>query len=270
MRYLTTLLILFAALALTSAAPADTLAQAKDAIAGHKLFSAVPLLQQVINSADATQTQVEEAAVLQSVVCCGMVIGSGLVMRGLASDKSESPFKTLVAGQMLTARSGFAEAAGAYLNSTVLGAKLSKLQLKLPELSSTSVKELEAALTDPKKTGAMLADYASNPAEAQGLLAVANHYGVYGAASDIGTVARGTPPEGVYSKIAAGVALNQLYYLDWLATAALKFHHLVSDPKGPDMLALARRCDERLLKVAGNDAGNKYVKKAQERAKAYK
>lgn len=270
MRYLSAITLLLTALALTAAAPADTLAQAKEAITGHKLFTAVPLLQQVINSGDATQAQVEEAAVLEGIVCCGMVIGSGLVMRGLASDRTESPFKTLVASQMLTARSGFAEAAGAYLNATVLGAKLKRLQIKLPELSSTSVKELEAAVTDPKKIGAMVADYASNPAEAQGLLSVANHYGVYGAASDIGVVARGTPPEGVYSKIAGGVALDQLYYLDWLATASLKFHHLVSDPKGPDMLGLAKRCDERLTSMAGNDAGNKYVKKAQERAKAYK
>ncbi len=270
MRHLPTILVLLAAFALCSASAKDSLAQAKAEIANHKLFSAVPALQTVINAPDANQAQVEEAAILQSVVCAGLVIGAGLTMRGLAADTAESPFKTLVAGQLMTSRAGFAEAAGAYLNTTVLGAKLSQLQLKLPELSTESVQQMEAALTDPKKIGAMLANYGSNPAQAQGLLAAANHYGLYGVASDIGAVARGTAPEGVRAKLSGGVALSQLYYLDWLATAALKFHHLVKDPTGPDMLSLAQRCDERLKKVAGNDAGNKYVKQAQTRAREYK
>jgi hypothetical protein len=270
MRYLSAILALCAALAISSASAGDSLGQAKAEIAGHKLFSAVPLLQAVINAPDASQVQVEEAAVLQSVLCAGLVIGAGLTMRGLAADATDTPFKALVAGQMMTSRAGFAEAAGSYLNATVMGAKLDKLQLKLPELSTESVTQMEAALTDPKKISAMLANYGANPAEAQGLLAAANHYGLYGVASDIGLVARGTAPEGVRSKISGGVGLSQLYYLDWLATAALKFHHLVKDPTGPDMLSLAKRCDERLKKVAGADAGNKYVKQAQARAKEYK
>lgn len=270
MRHLCAILLLLAAMALSSASAGDSLAQAKAELANHKLFSTVPLLQGVINAPDASQAQVEEAAILQSVVCAGLVIGAGLTMRGLAGDKSDSAFKSLVAGQMMTSRAGFAEAAGSYLNATVLGAKLSKLQLKLPELSTESVQQMEAALTDPKKISAMVANYSSNPAEAQGLLAAANHYGLYGVASDIGSVARGTAPEGIRGKLSSGVSLSQLYYLNWLATAALKFHHLVKDPTGPDMLNLAKRCDERLKKVAGNDAGNKYVQQAQARAKEYK
>lgn len=269
MRYIGALLALATALLLTAAA-GDTLKQAKADIADHKLFTAVPLLQQVINSSDAEQAQVEEAAVLQSIICCGLVVGSGLVMRAFAGDKTESSFKSLVAGQMMASRAGFAEAVGSYLNATVMGVKLTKLQFALPALSSESVKQMESAVTDAKKLAAALASYQSNPAEAQGLLAVANHYGVYGAASDIGTCAQGTPPEGVKSKLGSGVKFDQLYYLDWLATAALKFHHLVKDPTGPDLIGLAKRCDERLKKVAGNDPANRFVKQAQARAKQYK
>lgn len=266
MRYLCLALVILAIPLLTGATPTESLSKAKAEITAHKLYSADPLLQAVVNAPDAQQVQVEEALVLQTMIYCGDVFGAGLVMPPLAGAGTEgSPLKALVGQQLLMARRAFTVAAGSYLNTTVAGVKLEKVQVELPDFSDKDVEMITAALSDKTTLGKILSEYSSNPAAGQGLIAKANHLGLYTAFAGLLPYKGQRGMGDVRSAFKSGAAFDKLRYLNWLSQTATDFRRIVNEPKGPDLAGLSKRCDERILKLAGKDTENTYVKNAKAR-----
>ena len=61
------------------------------------------------------------------------------------------------------------------------------------------------------------------------------------------------------------MAFDELRYLDWIATVAGELAALVKEPGGPDLAALAKRADERLLKRGASKPDSVFVKNAKKR-----
>jgi hypothetical protein len=253
-------------LLIAGAAPADSLAKAKAEIAQHKLYSADPLLQDVVNSHDSTPSQVEEALVLQSCIYYGDVFGAAFVMAPLAAASSEgSPLKALVSQQLLLARRAFHVAANSYMDTTVAGSQLTQLKLELPPFTDSDLDVLKQGLGNKAALKRILDEYPEDPSAGQGMLAQANHFGLYLAFGAAYPRSAGRKLTDVRSALKAGVAFDELRYLDWIATVAGELAGLVKEPGGPDLSALAKRADERLLKRGASKPDSQFVKNAKQR-----
>lgn len=257
-------------LAAQAATPAELLTEARAEIAADHLYSADPLLQQVVESDDASVAEVEEALCLQSMIYYGDVFGAALVMAPLAAMGPEPhELKGLVSRQLLLARRAFLAAASSYLNTTVGGSQLAQLKVDLPPFANADVEQIRSALNDREVLAQVLAEYNDDPAAGQGLLARANQFGLHLGVSCVVPKSPGRTMEDVRELLGAGVRFDHLLYLDWLATVALDMNTLVDEPDGPDLVGLAKRCDNRILEQLGDDSESQLAKNARERAEAH-
>ncbi len=257
-----------AVLAQTAAEPAKLLEQAHSEIAQAHLYSADSILRNVMKSPEASVGQVQEALALQCMIYSGDVLGAALLIQPLGQASAEgSGLKGEVSQQLVLARHAFAIAANDYLNATVLGAELKQLKLTLPNYTQADVQKLEGTLASPSELATMLAGYASDPTPGQGLITRSNQYGFYLAFAAAVPGGLGQNPDSIRAKVQAGAAFDNLHFLDWIARVALDMHHLLKEPNGPDLTGLAKRADERILKLAGAESA--YAKAARSRAGKY-
>ena len=140
------------------------------------------------------------------------------------------------------------------------------VRLQLPTLTDEDVAIMMGTLDDAEALKKINAEFANDPTAGRGLLARVNQYSFALAIKDAVPAGFGNELSTVHSGLAAGVAFDKLCFLDWAARVALDMHRMVDEPNGPDLLGLARRCDERIVKWAGNDPNNKYLKNAQNRS----
>jgi hypothetical protein len=269
MRNITLILALLLLLpaAVVAQTPADKLAAAKSEIKDGHCYSADKSLQEIVDSVDASPAQVEEALYLQCMIYYGDVFGAALMMAPLAAASSEgSGLKGQVSKQMLLARRAFTAAANSYLNSTLSGGELKKLTVALPPFNEMDMDQLDATIKNQAALKQMMEEYDKDPAAGNGCLAKASQFGFYLGISSAVPKTPGRKVGDVRKQLAAGVTFDQLGFLDWLATVARDMHSLVNEPNGPDLPGLSRRADERILKLAGNDTSNQYVKNAHKRA----
>ncbi|MCH7472546.1 hypothetical protein IIA79_06295 [bacterium] len=265
---LTAVLVLLPMAALAS--PAENLAEAKAEVAADHLYSADALLGEVVKSPDAATGEVEEALYLQSIIYSGDVLGAVAVMQPLALASNESSeLKGQVSRQLLLARLAFEVTLNDYLDATVMGGRLDEVKLVLPAFTNQDVEMLTSTLADPAAIAQILAEYDDDPSAGQGLLARANQFGFFLAISASVPEQMSGDFAIVRSKFSGGLPFDRLHYLDWAARVALDMHALVQEPGGPDLLGLAKRCDERIRQIAGDDPANQYVKNALDRASMY-
>lgn len=244
--------------------PAQLIGEAKADIEKFKTGTADQLLQAVTIHPDASTAQLEEALVLQLVLYYGDVIGAMTVIPSLGKVAKEgSALKGAVGKQLVLARRAFAASMSSYLNSTITGTQLKQTNLPLPGFSEADARRIHQTLAETKTLDAIVSNFASDPAPGMGLLSRANLLGLYVSAGSLSPRSGGFAA--LRSKLGGGVEYKADRYLDWAATAALEMHGMVNDPGGPDMLALSRRCDERLLQWYGKDANNSHVKAAKQR-----
>lgn len=244
--------------------PAQLLAEAKVDIEKFKTGTADQLLQAVTTHADASTVQQEEALILQLVLYYGDVIGAMTMIPSLGKvGKEGSVLKGAVGKQLVLARRAFASSMSNYLNSTVTGSQLQRTSLPLPAFSEADAKRIHQTLAQSEMLDAIVSNFATDPAPGMGLLSRANLLGLYVSAGSLAPRSGGFAA--LRGKLAGGVDYKADRYLDWAATAAREMHDMVSDPGGPDMLALSKRCDERLLQWYGKNADNTYVKAAKKR-----
>lgn len=267
--YLSSLLLLLAwPLNASAQAPSEALSQAKGELAQGHPYGADALLQKVVDAEDAETAQVEEALCLQAMIYYGDVFGAALVMAPLGTaSAAPSEFKGQISQQLLLARRAFVAAGNSYLNATVRGSQLKTLKVALPAFSETDVDQINATVNDKAALQKLLTDFPSDPAPAQGLLAKANQFGMYLGFSSTVPKTKERRISDVRAKLKNGVDFDTLRYLDWMATVALDMHFLVNEPSGPDLKGLARRSDERLLKLAGADS--EFANNARKRAEKY-
>ena len=248
--------------------PAKLLEQAHSEIAQSHLYSADTILRDVMKSPDASIAQVQEALSLQCMIYSGDVLGAALLIQPLGRASEEgSELKGEVSKQLVLARHAFAVAANDYLNATVMGAELTQLKLTLPGFTQADVTQLENTLASPPELATMLTGYTTDPTPGQGLITRANQYGFYLAFSAAVPESLSQNPDSIRGKVKQGTAFDNLHFLDWIARVALDMHHLLKEPNGPDLTGLAKRADERILKLAG--AGSPYAASAQARAGKY-
>jgi hypothetical protein len=150
-----------------------------------------------------------------------------------------------------------------YLNNTVGGQSLKQTSLRLPAFSEADARRIHQTLADKKMLDSIVSGFDKDPAPGMGLLSRANLLGLYVSAGSLAPRSGGFAA--LRSKLSGGVEFRADRYLDWAASAALDMAEMVKDPGGPDMKALSRRCDERLVKWYGKDADNAYVKAAKKR-----
>jgi len=250
--------------------PQDKLRQAKGEMAGGHPYAADALLQEVINADDASTAEVEEALCLQTMIYYGDVFGAALVMAPLGVASAEpSKLKGQISQQLLLARRAFVVASNSYLNTTMRGSELKTLQLELPAFSEKDIEQINATISDKAALQKILADFSKDPAAGNGLVAKANQFGLYLGFSSTVPKTPGRTMGDVRAKLQGGLPFDALRYIDWMSTVALDMSYLVNEPGGPDLKGLARRADERLVKLAGNDANSTYVKNARKRAEKY-
>jgi hypothetical protein len=269
-------LTLIAALALPlllAASAAENLASAKSQISKSQPYSADKLLQEIINSSDASPAQVEEALVLQTMIYYGDVFGAALVLAPVsAATQKPTKYGAEVSRQLLLARRAFSVAGNSYLNQTFSSSALKKLSVELPALTDEDVKKIQAVLNDKDSVARLVADYDGDPAAGQGLLARSSQFGMYLGLGGLIPKSSGRSMTDVQSKFRGGTDFNQLAYLDWLASISLELHSLAKEPQANDpkfMQTLAKKCDERIKALTKDDAGNPYRKKAEGRAGKY-
>lgn len=269
-RILTTAFILLAAASVASAAPADTLAQAHQEFADDHIYAADALLQQVIDDETASQVQVEEALLLQSLIYYGDVLGAVAVIEPLAAASTEgSGYKGEVSRQLLLARRAFHAAASRYLTATVLGSNLEDIKVDLPEFTEADLAIIKDTLSDGKALKDIMTSYETDSSVGKGLLAKASRLGLY---TGFG---RMLPPDasrrfsGIRSQYSRGSVFTPIMYMDFVAEVSLEMAMLINEPNGPDLVDLARRADERIMKLAGSNPQNLYVKNAGKRKATY-
>ena len=252
------------------AASAEKLAEARAEIAAGRMYTADALLQEIVHAEDATVSQAQEALVLQCMVYSGDVLGSVALMRPMSVATTEgSELKGEISRQLVLARRAFTQAVNNYLNATVMGPELERVKVELPLLDAAALDVLMETLHDEQALREINNTYADDPAPGRGLLSQVNLYSYYLALSDALPGGSDKQLEVLRRELAAGRQFDNLHFLDWAARVGLDMHSLLSEPNGPDLLGLVRRCDERILSLAGDDANNPYVKNARERAGKY-
>lgn len=282
-----------------AAVPADKLAEARGQIAAGHVYTADALLQEVVHDEDAAVVELQEALFVQCMIYSGDVLGSVALMKPMAlatrdadtADmelyqsymdsgdneaaaaqarliKDRSAFKGEISRQLVYARRAFATAMNSYLNATVMDAGLDRVQLELPVLADDEVAIMLETLNDGPALRQINAAFAADPAPGRGLLAQVNLYSYYLALSDAVPGGNERDMALIRQRFTSGQRFDNLHYLDWAARVALDMHALLSEPDGPDLLGLARRCDQRIIEQAG-DESNVYVKNARERAGKY-
>jgi hypothetical protein len=245
-------------------APAQLLSEAQAEIEKFHTGSADQLLQAVVNHPDASSTQVEEALVQQMMLYYGDVVGAMTVIPGLAQVGAKgSPLKDAVGKQLVLARRAYAAALNNYLNDTIGGQTLKSTSMRLPAFSNDDAKLINATLRDKPSLDKIVSGFAGDPAPGMGLLSKANLMGLY---ISCGALA---PKSGGFSalrgKLGGGVEFDGGQFLDWAAESSIAMSKMLKDPGGPDMKALQKHCDERILQWFGKDANNPYVKHAKKR-----
>jgi hypothetical protein len=247
--------------------PAQLISEAKADIEKFKTGTADQLLQAVTTHPDSTTSQLEEALVLQVVLYYGDVIGAMTVIPSLGKvAKDGSPLKSAVGKQLVLARRAFAASMSNYLNSTIAGSELKRTGLNLPAFSEADARRIHQTLAETQTLDAIVSNFATDPAPGMGLLSRANLLGLYVSAGSLAPRSGGFAA--LRSKLGAGTDFKADRYLDWAATAAAEMHDMVTDKGGPDMRALSKRCDERLIRWYGNEATNPYVTAAKKRLEA--
>jgi hypothetical protein len=255
---------------LAAAEPAEKLAEAHQQVTAGQLYAADALCQEIVSDEDAVVAEIEEALFLQCMIYSGDVLGAVALMQPMAVATTEgSELKAEISRQLVLARRAFSVAMNSYLNATVLGSELDSVSLQLPPLSGADVEVMLGTLHDAEALNEINSSYETDPTPGRGLLAQANRYSFILALSDALPAVGTRDVEAISRQLAAGQRFSDLHFLDWGARVALDMHVLLQEPEGPDLLGLARRCDERLLHVAGADEGNQYVKNARERAARY-
>ncbi|MBN2080730.1 hypothetical protein JW859_00845 [bacterium] len=264
----TIVMVLLPAIAL--AAPDDDLKQARADIAAGKVYAADQALQNIVNAEDATVAELEEALFLQSVIYSGDVLGAVALLQPMALLTTEgSELKAEISRQLLAARRAFYLSINSYLNASFAGSELASLKLDLPPLSAEEVSILQATLRDPEQLNQINSGYAEDPAPGRGLLAQTNLYSFYWAISDAVPGGGSYDVNAVRRRFSTGQHFDHLHYLDWAARVALDMDKLLSEPNGPDLKGLAKKCDERIIALTANDSGSVYAKNARERAGKY-
>jgi len=266
--WLTICLVLIPLTALAD--PAAKLAEARTEIAGGRFYSADALLQEVVHDEDATVAQSQEALALQCMVYSGDVLGAVALMRPLSVATEEgSGLKAEISRQLVLARRAFTAAMNNYLNSTVMGPELDMIKLELPALKAEDINVMMGTIHDVEALKSISDTYDEDPAAGRGLLSQINLYSYYLALGDALPGGGDDNTAVVRQRLLAGQTFDDLHYLDWAARVALDMHALLREPDGPDLLGLARRCDERIISRTGGDENNQYVKNARERAGKY-
>jgi hypothetical protein len=262
------LLPLLAAL-LISAKPADMLDKARTEIGNNHAYSADSWLQQVIDAPESTPAQVEEALYLQTMIYYGDVFGAAMVLTPVTlADQDGCRYGAEASRQLLLARRAFVAAANRYLNITAGGSKMTKLKLALPVFSEEDARKISSTLKDQATVKKMIASYDTDPVAGKGLLARANQFGMMLGFSSAVPRVKGRKFADVRARLSAGVDFDRAQYYDWLATVSVEMDAIVKEPGGPKMLDLAKRADERLVKVAPK--GSELAKNAELRSRKYK
>lgn len=250
-----------------AATPADTLAEARQQISEGHMYSADALLQEVVHDDDTSVAELQEALFLQCMVYSGDVLGAVALIGPMSAASPEgSEFKGEISRQLVLARRAFTVAMNSYLNGTVLGGELAQVKLALPKLASEDVDVLMSTLRDPATLAKINNTYSEDPAPGRGLLSQINLYSYYLAFSDAVPGAGSRDLAAISQAFKVGQQFDDLHFLDWAARVALDMHALLNEPNGPDLQGLARRCDQRIIEQAGEEADNVYVKNARVRA----
>lgn len=271
LRLIATTALWMALLSMTiQAAPADKLASAHREFAADHIYAADALLQEVIDDAASSQLQVEEALFLQTIIYYGDVLGAMAVIEPLAAASEQgSGYKEEVSRQLLLARRAFHAAASRYLTATVLGSKLETVKVDLPAFSEEDFSLIQATLRDKTELQNILGEYATDSSVGKGLLAKSSRLGLY---TGFG---RMLPPESsrklasIRSQFGKGSVFTPIMYMDFIAEISLEMAKLVKEPNGPDLPGLAQRADERIIKLAGDNPQNLYVRNAGKRKASY-
>jgi len=255
---------------LASAETAQKLAEARQEVTAGKLYAADALCQEIVSDEDAVVAELEESLFLQCMIYSGDVLGAVALMQPMAVATTEgSELKAEISRQLVLARRAFSVAMNSYLNTTVLSSELQTIRLELPPLTAADVEVMLGTLRDAEALNEINNGFETDPTPGRGLLAQVNRYSFILALSDALPAVGTREVEAVSRRLAAGQEFSHQHFLDWGARVALDMHVLLKEPDGPDLLGLARRCDERLLQVAGADDDNKYVMQARERAARY-
>jgi hypothetical protein len=266
-------LIGFGALLLLSAAtPAEDLASAKKDIAADHVYSADALLQKIVTSPDATPVQVQEALYLQGMIYYGDVFGAALLIGPVAggSGGKDSKLGQETSRQLLLARRAFHAASARLMNEFNAGRKLETIKVDLPPFGEADIDKLNEAVASKSVMQALVQGYEADESAGRGMLAKANHFGLYVAFGSLLPKAKGRKMSEVDTKLKAGQAFDEARYLDWLATVSLDMRGLINnEPSAPDLLGLAKRADERLKKMV-KDKESPLYKNAVSRSKNYK
>jgi hypothetical protein len=244
--------------------PVQLLAEAKADIALFKTGTADQLLQAVVLHPDASTAQVEEALVVQCIMYYGDVMGAMTLIPAMARvGKEGSPLKAEIGKQLVLARRAFAASLSSYLNDTAGGAKLQQVSLTLPPFEDADAKRIHHTLTDQPTLDLIVSGFTKDPAPGLGLVSKSNLMGLYISSTAVAPKTKGFTP--LRSKLSGGVAFEADQYLDWAAQACVEMAKMLKDPRGPDMRALSKRCDERILAWYGSSADNPHVKAAKKR-----
>lgn len=243
------------------------------ALAKQKLTAGDPvggelLLQQVVESADGSAAEVEEALFWQLMVYSGDFLSSVALMQSMGSaGESGSSLKRMVAQQMGLSRWAFFVASGNYLNNTVSGGSLDRVELELPQMEPQDTQMLLSTLADTGLITTILADFEADPSVGLGLLERTNQYSMYLAVAD----ALPDVPKHDFSllrrRVSAGENFGQTHFLDWVARVALDMDSLLNEPNGPDLPSIQRRCDQRITALVQADPDNPYMIEVEARSK---
>ncbi len=252
---------------LAFAGSAEDLAQAKQNFSAGDPVGGEQLLQQVVESSDASAVEVEEALFWQLMLYSGDFLSSVALMQSMGAVDSGSGLKRLVAQQMGLSRWAFFVASGNYLNNTVTGGSLEKVTLEMPKMDSEDTQMLLSTLANPELIATILADYETDQSVGLGLLERTNQYSMYLALAD------GLP--GMHShdfallrgRVSAGESFDQLHFLDWVARVALDMDSLLNETNGPDLPSIQQRCDQRITALLQGDRNNKYLREVEARSK---
>jgi hypothetical protein len=265
------LALLAFALLLCSATPAEDMAGAKKDIAADHVYSADALLQKIIVSPDATPAQVQEALYLQTMIYYGDVFGAALLIGPVAggSGGKDSKLGQETSRQLLLARRAFHAASVRLLNEFNAGRKLESVKVDLPTFGEGDIDKLNEAIGSKNTMEALVSGFASDESAGRGMLAKANHFGLYIGFSSLLAKQKNRKMSDIESKVKGGIKFDEARYLDWLATVCLDMRSLIkNEPSAPDLSGLAKRADERLKKLV-KDKEDPLYKNAAKRAKSY-
>ncbi len=254
---------------LGAASPSDSLNKARAEIAADHVYSADALLQDVISSPDASAGQVQEALYLQTMIYYGDVFGAALLLAPVSGSTGKpSALGKEVSQQLLLARRAFHVAASSLLNELNANKQFSTVKIDLPPFSEAEVDKLNAALASRETMKELVEGYEKDQSAGRGMLAKANHFGLYIGCGSALPKQKGRKLKDVDAKLKGGVSFEEARYLDWLATVCIDMKDLIKkEPQAPDLGNLAKRADERLKKIVEKDSA--FYKNAVARSKAY-